>query len=428
MDRLRIGNSDLISAVNSRLVLQAVRVKQPTYRAEVARHTGLRPATVTSIVNGLLSAKLLTEVEGPDSAAPAAHFGRPPLMLQVNGDVKRILAVDLEPDRVRVALTNILLEVLQYREVLVDRFSEHEEVLALIVSLCNEVLAGVPRGLLHGVGVSLPGLVDRDAGVLLSSTNMPRWQNVPVAAMLRQALGVPVRVERSIHLAAMYEKWANPRNDDRTILVVSLRTGVGISLMHRGELITGQRGFDGEIGHTVVDVNGRSCECGSRGCLETFISASAICARAADAMRAGRGTVLASRVGAGEPLRPELIYRLARDGDADCADVVRYVGHYLGIAVSNLINLLAPHEVVICGAIDVAGGLLLDVVRTEMEQRVLPRMRERVTVRLAHEQEKLPLLGAAALVAQDWFQLPRLRHAEADSDDVVDRAIVHGSR
>jgi predicted NBD/HSP70 family sugar kinase len=239
---------------------------------------------------------------------------------------------------------------------------------------------------------------------------------VPVASILRKALGVPVRVERSIHLAAMYEKWANPRNDDRTILVVSLRTGVGISLMHRGELITGQRGFDGEIGHTVVDVDGRPCECGSRGCLETFISASAICALAAEAMRTGRATALASRVAAGEPLRPELIYRLARDGDADSADIVRYVGRYLGIAVCNLINLLAPHEVVICGAIDVAGDLLLDVVREQMEQRVLPRMRERVNVRLSHEQEKLPLLGAAALVAQEWFQLPRLRHAEVEDD------------
>ena len=423
MDRLRIGNSDLISAVNNRLVLQAVRVKQPTYRAEVARHTGLRPATVTTIVNGLLSAKLLTEVDGESPCAPAAHFGRPPLMLQINGDVKRIVAVDLEPDRVRVALTNILVEVLEYREVLVDRFSGHAEVCTQIVALCNEVLAGVPRGLLHGVGVSLPGLIDREGGTLISSTNMPRWQNVPVAAILRKALGVPVRVERSIHLAAMYEKWANPRNDDRTILVVSLRTGVGISLMHRGELITGQRGFDGEIGHTVVDVDGRPCECGSRGCLETFISASAICARAAEAIRTGGAAALASRVAAGEPMRPELIYRLARDGDADSADIVRYVGRYLGIAVCNLINLLAPHEVVICGAIDVAGDLVLDAVREQMEQRVLPRMRERVNVRLSHEQEKLPLLGAAALVAQDWFQLPRLRHAEVEDD--LEREIVH---
>src|SRR5438552_3282480 len=105
MGKSQIGNSALISTVNSRLVLQAVRVMQPTYRAAVARQTGLKPATVTSIVNELIDDQMLREAALP---ARNARWGRPPLMLQVNPDVKRILAIDLEPDRIRVALTNIL--------------------------------------------------------------------------------------------------------------------------------------------------------------------------------------------------------------------------------------------------------------------------------------------------------------------------------
>src|SRR5690349_12520631 len=86
MSSSQIGNSELISTVNSRLVLQAVRVMQPTYRAAVARQTGLKPATVTSIVNDLISSRMLRETAVPKS--DAARFGRPPLMLEVNGDVK----------------------------------------------------------------------------------------------------------------------------------------------------------------------------------------------------------------------------------------------------------------------------------------------------------------------------------------------------
>jgi len=408
MGDLQIGNSELISTVNSRLVLQAVRLMQPTYRAAVARQTGLKAATITTIVTSLIREDMLRETEDPGSTR--SRWGRPPLMLEVNGDAKRILAVDLEPDRIRVALTNILIEEQVYREKPIDRFSKPQVVCREILKLCGEVLQSVDRRRVLGVGVSLPGLIDRERGVLLTSTNMPEWQNVAIGALLRRELGVPARVERSTHLAALYEKWSDPQQQDRTILILSVRTGIGMSLMHCGELFNGNLGFDGEIGHTVVDRDGPACECGSRGCLETYIGSSAICAKAEAEIRQGRCAKLAASVRAGESLRPQLIYRLAAEGDADCIAIVQYIGQYLGIAVANMINLLAPHEVVVCGSIDTAGELVLEAMREEVNRRALPRTRRSVTLRLARQREKLPLLGAAVLIAEDLFQLPRLRH------------------
>jgi N-acetylglucosamine repressor len=408
MGESQIGNSELISTVNSRLVLQAVRIMQPTYRAAVARQTGLKAATITAIVNGLITEQMLRETESPDAAR--TRWGRPPLMLEVNGDAKRILAIDLEPDRIRVALTNILIEEQVYREKPVDRFSKPHVVCREILKLCKQVLEGMDHRRVLGVGVSLPGLIDREEGVLLTSTNMPEWRNVAIGPLLSSELGVPVHVERSTHLAALYEKWSDPQQQDRTILIISVRTGIGMSVMHRGELYNGNHGFDGEIGHTVVDRDGPVCECGNRGCLETYIGASAICAKAQAEIDRGCCMKLAAAIKAGEPLRPPLIYRLGAEGDADCAAIVRYVGQHLGIAVSNMINLLAPHEVVVCGSIDTAGELVLEAMREEIDRRALPRTRSTVTLRLARQREKLPLLGAAVLIAQDLFQLPRLRH------------------
>jgi glucokinase len=256
--------------------------------------------------------------------------------------------------------------------------------------------------------------VDGERGVLISSTNMPNWRDVPIASTLRKHLGLPVKVQRSIHLAALYEKWSNPQAHDRTILIVSVRTGIGMSLMYRGELYTGQNGFEGEIGHTVVDLEGPACECGNRGCLETYVSAAAICALAHVKIDAGECAALRALIESGEHLRPELIYPLARDGDSDCAEIVRHVGRYLGIAVANMINLLAPDEVVVCGSIDHAGELLLESMRGQVERSALRRSRQGVVLRLAREQEKLPLLGAAVLIAQELFQLPRLSHGTFD--------------
>jgi predicted NBD/HSP70 family sugar kinase len=262
-----------------------------------------------------------------------------------------------------------------------------------------------------GVGLSLPGLIDRENGVLLGSTNMPRWRNVPIAETLERSLKLPVKVERSIHLAAYHERWSEPRQHNRSTLVLSLRTGIGMSLMHMGEIYVGSRGFDGEIGHTIVDINGKLCECGGRGCLETFVSASAVCERAKTLMERGGGGAIANQLRSGERLRPELIYRLAKEGDSDSADIVRDVGRYIGIAVSNMINLFAPDDVVICGSIDTADELIVEAVRRQMEQSALPQIRERVTVRLARAKEKACLLGAAVLVAGELFDLPKLNYS-----------------
>jgi predicted NBD/HSP70 family sugar kinase len=408
MEANKIGNFELITAVNSRLVLEAVRVTQPTFRAAVARMTSLKPATVTMIVNSLIDGGVLRETP---KAMPNSRFGRPPLMLEVNSDYKRLLAIDLEPDRIRVALTDLLANVLEYREKDVDRFATPDAICREIFILAKAVLVGVSSNDLRGAGVSLPGMINCETGVLISSTNMPKWRDVPIAQMIATELKTSVRVERSIRLAALYEKWSNPRLQSRTAIVICVRTGIGMCLLDRGELYKGNLGFDGEIGHTVIDIDGPVCECGSRGCLEAFIGAPAIIAMAEREIKAGRCLALKAQVAAGQVLRPELIYRLARENDADSVTIVKYIGTYLGISVANMINIIAPHEVIVCGSIDIAGDLLLDAMSAQIEKSALKRTRAGITLRLAKEQEKMPLLGAAVLVAQEMFELPQLRHS-----------------
>lgn len=410
MSKSRIGNTQLISTLNNRLILQAVRVMQPTFRAEVARKTGLKPATVTSIVNDLIEQQLLREV--PGQIDNSARFGRPPLMLELNSDARRVLAIDLEPDRIRVAITDLLATVVHYAEQSINRFDPPQIVLAQLVSLAKSAMSSLGKRPLLGIGMSLPGLIDSEQGVLLSSTNMPRWKNVPIASQLELELKTPVRVERSMHLAALYEKWSHPQVQDKTVVMISVRTGIGMSLLQKGQLYAGVSGLSGEIGHMVVDINGRPCECGSRGCLETFVGSPAIVERARDLIKLGSGGSIQREIDAGAPLTTDLIYRLAKDGDPACADLVRDIGRYMGFAIANIINLLAPDEVVICGSIDLAEELLLQTIREQVNISALPRSREHVIIRAAVEKEKLPLLGAAVLIAQDLFDLPELRHAD----------------
>jgi len=404
-----IGNSDLISTVNSRLILEAVRTLGPTYRAQIARKTNLNPATVTGIVNELLEREMLLEVP---AESEVSGRGRPPQILQINADAKNILAIDIEPDRIRVAVLNLLLEVKEYSERRVDRFSGPKPIWQQILDLCNEVSSGTGITPLQGIGVSLPGLIDVEQGVLLGSTNMPKMVDVPIRELLEKEFTAPVYLERSMHLASLYEAWVRVDGFKGSTMVITHRTGIGMSLMRGGELYLGSRGYDGEIGHTVVDLNGERCECGGRGCLETFVSASAICKRVNQMLAEGRCEAIRRACDGGAELHPELVFRLAKADDADCVEVVREVGRYIGIAVANMMNVLAPDEVLICGSIDVADELVLESVSEQIQQRALPRIRENVVVRLAAAKELSPLYGAAVLVAKRLFELPKLSHAQ----------------
>src|SRR5690606_29612840 len=175
------------------------------------------------------------------------HIGRPPAMLTINRDVGRILAIDIEPDCLRVVLTDPLVEPVIYREHLIDRFSQPDVVMRQIESLCQEVLREVEADSLLGVGLSLPGLIDEDEGVLISSTNMPKWHKVPVAQLVERKIGLRPKVGRSTQLAARYEAWMRPQSQANTCVLISVRTGIGMSIILNGEM---HPDLGGELGHT----------------------------------------------------------------------------------------------------------------------------------------------------------------------------------
>ncbi len=411
-----LGNSKLISQVNLRLMLQSVRMLQPTYRSAVARHTGLSRATVTCGINALLAKQVVEETDAPPPDWKRnAKGGRPPRMLRVNARARQVLAIDLEPDCLRVALTDMLANPIAVREQLMDRRASKNMICNRMIALCHEVLAAQDKPELLGIGLCLPGLIDVDKGIAISSTNMPHWKQVPIRDLLEREFKTPVLMDRSMNLAALHEIWMHPELESCRMVLLSLRTGIGMSLVDRGQIYRGRGGFSGEIGHTVVNLNGPTCECGARGCLESYVSARAITERAQLMIDEGKAEQLDKMARETPPLRPELIYELAKKGDPDCITIVSEVATFIGIATANVINLLAPDMIVLAGSIDNVASITIDIIKQQIEQRALPRLRQDLPLRIATAKEKAPLLGAAVLVARREFEMPRLRRVEASS-------------
>jgi glucokinase len=202
------------------------------------------------------------------------------------------------------------------------------------------------------VGIGIPGLYEPDDGTTVFLVNMPGdWNGVPVAGPVGEATGVPTTLINDARAFGLAELRLGAGRGCRTMVGLTLGTGVGGVVVVEGRVHLGHKGTAGELGHQVIDPDGPMCNCGTRGCVEAHARADRI------ALACGTQTV-------------EDAVRAARAGDPRALEGMARVGRALGIGISNVIVVLNPERVVIGGGISAAGDLLFDPIRREIADRV----------------------------------------------------------
>lgn len=347
-------------ANNRALVLQSLFRGGPMSRADLARASGLTRPTVSTIVAELVAEALVTDI-GPREDA---RIGKPAVLVDIDADAYRIAAVDLSgTDDFVGALVNLRGEVTERVRRRIGA-ATGESAIELVIELLDELCARSPAPLL-GIGLGTPGIVD-NGGVVRLSTGRG-WANVPLGARLRQHFGVPVHVGNDANDAALGVHTFR-ENSGRSLLVLTIESGIGAGLIIGSSLIQGEQYSAGEIGHVTVDAAGALCRCGRTGCLETWVGANALRARLAASDAPSRDAVLID------------------------------AGRALGIALAPIVSVLNLQEVVLTGSPELLDGPLTASAAATLAERVLPKVDERVTVRATTGDRDLVLLGAAAHV------------------------------
>jgi predicted NBD/HSP70 family sugar kinase len=342
--------------INQTVFLHLIRERQPISRADIVKATGLRPGTVSAIVNRLIKEKLVYEgTEGPSSG------GRPPKYLYVNAESAYVLAIDIGVKETCYAVSDFNGRILTQRAVITEGAPD-----VLLRELADEISALVrtqyARARVEAVGVSVPGLIDRVEGSLVASPNLG-WSKVPVRALLEERLALPVYVENDANAAAFAELWYGPLEEVnvRTLLFVLVVEGLGTGLIINGELHVGTRIGLGGFGHMTMDTAGPMCSCGRRGCWETFAS--------------DRATLERYRtLGRGRKLTPRSvtdIIALAKQGDAPALEAIRTTAYYLGEGIASLAHGLSPETVVIGGEIAAAWPIIAPIIKQRVKSNYL---------------------------------------------------------
>ncbi|NKI43934.1 ROK family protein [Streptomyces physcomitrii] len=368
----------------------------PVNRQQIAAATGLSTATVATLTGELLAAGVLHEVGQEDSRG-----GRPRARLSVNGARGLLIGTDVSEDFVHIALFDLAMRVRgTFERPLDPGGSSPLDVVELVALGVDEVLrdSGADRERVLGIGVSVPGLVEKEHGVSLLSV-YGHWENVPLKALLAERLGFPLYLDNPLKASTVAELWFGAGRGVDNLVVVTLRTGVGVGMALDGALYRGVTNCAGEWGHTGLVRKGRGCRCGRLGCVEAYVSAPGI-------LQTLREADPHSPLPALEDQRAAIagLAEAVRRGEPAAVQALEDTGDHLGAAVSTLINTLNPRVLVLGDwTAQRLGEPLLDATRAAAARYALAQPFNAVSMQLCRLPHNPVSMGAAAFALEGFL-------------------------
>jgi predicted NBD/HSP70 family sugar kinase len=383
---MRAGPSqEEIRRQNLGALLRQVHVHGALSRAELTAALGLNRSTIGALTSDLVAAGLVRE------ELPSGHgrAGRPSLVVLPESTKVFVYAFAIGVDRLTAARVGLGGVILDRRETIRARGElTPSQVIEPLAAFVSQMQRATPKdAVCLAAGVAVSGMVRRADGMVRLGPHIG-WVDAPLGAAIRGVVAsdVAISIGNQADMAALAEHIRGAAADSENVVYLHGDVGVGGGIIAGGRPVAGHGGYGGEVGHIVVNPNGRPCSCGSRGCWETEIGEHALL-RAADRVGTGREGILA-------------IVDAAQRGDAGAQSAVREVGEWLGFGVANLVNIFNPDTVLF-------GGTLRDVylaaaaqVRSRINRNALPACREHLRLRTPELGDDAPLIGAAELAFQ----------------------------
>ena len=372
-----LASSEVARDINRDVVLELIRTKQPVSRADLSRLSGLQPSTISSIVEQLLSEKWIAE-----GAAARRPRGRRPTLLSLNSDMVIIVA-DVRPQQAVIAVVDLNGRFLS-REAL-PLVSDPERGVGNIIASMERMIEMYPEKSFEGIGLSLPGRVDPVTERLILAPNLP-WSLFDLKKAIESRIPLQVEMDNAANACLLSELWFGRMDGVRNAVLVTISEGVGSAILVNGHLVTGKNGLAGEFGHIPIDPSGPQCNCGMKGCWETFASSRA-------ALR-----YYAELNPNSSPIVIQDLLNLAEDGDATAIVSLTKQATYIGRGLRLITAALSPELILLSGDITASWATFGPIVQAEFDAHLLAGSAPKLTV--TTDAELARLRGAAALVLQ----------------------------
>lgn len=307
----------------------------------------------------------------------------------------KVVGVDISTESTTYAIVDIRGNILAE-----DSFetSDYPDVNNFVTALSEKIVVLVEANggyeTIRSIGVSSPS-ASSVTGCLENAPNLPWKGVVPLAAMLRDRLGLAVGLANDAHISALGEHTFGSAHGMQNFVIISLGVGVGSCFFSAGHEHQGHHGFAGEFGHTCVVDGGRECGCGHQGCLESYVGAVGIVKTANELMAESDKPTLMRDL---QKLSPRTIAQCCDQGDEMAIEVYRRTGYMLGIGLANYASVIDPEAIILTGGISHAGKWIVDPAYESFESHVFGNLRGKVRILLSKlDDRERDVLGASAL-------------------------------
>ncbi|MCX7720443.1 MAG: ROK family transcriptional regulator [Dictyoglomus thermophilum] len=360
---------------NVSLVLDTIRRMGPISRYDISKITKLSPSAVSSIVENLINVGIVKE-----TPAKVTKVGRRPIELTLNETGYYPIGIEIEKDKITGILMALSGKILKSKVINLNT-TNVEEVLDTVIEVYRFLIEDVNKEEIIGIGVAVPGTINRKEGVCIFSPNLG-WRNVNIKDYLgRYIKDFPLFIEHIIKAVTYGEMWYGAGIGKDNIICVRVGSGVSAGFVLDGRLYRGPNDRAGEFGHTVIERNGKKCKCGSYGCLETYVSTQVLYERVYDGIQRNAYTKVNIENKSKDEILDEII-EAGRNGDRFVLNIFEEMGTYLGLGIANLINLFNPEVIIIAGGLSKAGDLLLDPVKRVINLHAFPPIPEIMVTKL----------------------------------------------
>jgi predicted NBD/HSP70 family sugar kinase len=395
---MRAGPSqEEIRRHNLGTLLRYVHLHGPTSRAVLADRLGLNRSTIMALTADLTAAGLVRE-ELPRETGRA---GRPSLVVRPESQQVYVLAFDVGVDRLAAARVGLGGVILDRREAVRDRSAfDLDEVVATLAGFAQQMLAKSRASTACvGAGAAFCGVVREADSVVRFGPNIEQ-EEVPFGAALSRALdfGMPVSVANDANLGALAEHRRGSGVGCQDLIYLHGDVGIGGGIIVGGRLLGGEGGYGGELGHMVVNPGGRTCGCGTKGCLEAEVGERALLTAAQRGHESPRHGIGRDAIRA--------VVDAADRGEVAAQDALRRVADWLGVGIANLVNIFNPEMVIF-------GGTLREIylssaaqVRSRLAVNALAATREKLRLRTSDLADDATLVGAAELAFTEVLANP----------------------
>ena len=383
-----------IRYINRALIVDLMRRHNIRSRADLTRHSGLNQATVTNIVSELIESGLVYEtglIEG--------RKGRRIIGLDLNCEKYRFMSVRLTRKYFLVAVHDIKGNQHAFRQVPIDTKDDIGKVIENIKTEIRAQIAQLDGKVLLSAGVAVLGPFLKSEDQFVIATGFPTLKSIHIIKELQQEFNVPIYVDHDANLAAYaeWQRFAGAGNKGPFLYIMGGQ-GLGAGIIEDGRILRGQLGVAGEIGHMSINVMGKKCECGNRGCLEQYASGFAMLNMLGEQIEDYPDTILTTDSGIHD------IYIAYHQGDKLAVCILDDVAWYLGFGIASLINVLNPGTIMIGDDFQKGGAHFLEKVCESVREHALPDLYSKVSIHMSEYKEDPALAGAAMLAIDELLK------------------------